>query len=143
MWIMKYHRCGPCKLIEPVLERCAEQWKDTITIGKFDVACKQSNDVKVELLLKGVMPRSLPSLILLHNNEVVTTWKGVITDNQLNEMLEQHLTLQGLEEDRAVAQKKIPKVVGMPAKEPPRQRKAGFVSFAMNAGGDDYMLKHA
>jgi hypothetical protein len=135
-------------LIEPVLERCAEQWKDTITIGKFDVGCTNTNNVKVELLLKGVMPKSLPSLILIHKNEVVTTWKGVITDTQLNVMLEQHLTpLQRLEDSIVMAHvKDIPnnKVVEMPSKEPaPRQRKAGYVSFSMSASGDDYMLKHA
>ncbi len=96
------------------------------------------NDVKVELLLKGVMPRSLPALILVHRNEVLATWKGFINDHQLGEMLDEHLNAQRSEDDAPImGHKEIPKL----AKESPRQ-KAGYVSFVMSAGaGDDYMLK--
>lgn len=114
-----------------MLERCAEQRKDSLTICKFDVG-SDHNDVKVELLLKGVMPRSLPALILVHRNEVLATWKGVINDNQLEGMLDEHLS------HAVFGHKEIP----VPTAKAPIQQ-AGYVSFAMSGGdGDDYMLKH-
>ena len=89
-------RCGPCKLIEPLLEKCAEDWKDKVVVGKFDVddanrENSMSRDLKVELILQGVMPRALPALILVHNNRVLDTWKGVISPTQLQDMLEKYV----------------------------------------------------
>ena len=89
-------RCGPCKLIEPVLQQCADDWKDSLVVGKFDVEDAngedaKSRDLKVELILQGVMPKALPALILVHENKILDTWKGVISPNQLQEMLEKHV----------------------------------------------------
>eukprot|EP00536_Pseudo-nitzschia_multiseries_P009470 jgi/Psemu1/325658/estExt_fgenesh1_pg.C_2640013 len=82
--------CGPCKMIEPLLVQCADDWKDTVVVGKFDVddANDKSRDLKVELILQGAMPQALPALILIHNNKVLDTWKGVISQVELQEMLE-------------------------------------------------------
>ena len=75
-----------------MLEQCADDWKDSIVVGKFDVEdSKGSRDLKVELILQGVMPRALPALILVHDNKVLDTWKGVISPIQLEEMLEKHV----------------------------------------------------
>lgn len=84
-------RCGPCKLIEPLLEQCAEDWNDTVVVGKFDVESKESRDLKVELILKGVMPKALPALILVKDNTVLENWRGVITPEELQELLEKHV----------------------------------------------------
>lgn len=86
--------CGPCKLIEPVLQQCADDWKDSLVVGKFDVEDGKSKDLKVELILQGVMPQALPALILVHKNEILDTWKGVIDSNQLQEMLEKHVVVK-------------------------------------------------
>jgi len=91
--------CGPCKLIEPVLEQCAEDWKDSVVVGKFDVEDANSEtgkcrDLKVELILQGVMPQALPALILVHKNKILDTWKGVISPTELQEMLEKHVVVQ-------------------------------------------------
>lgn len=78
------------------MEECAKQWKDSLVVGKFDVEdatgenCK-SRDLKVELILQGAMPQALPALILVHDNKVLDTWKGVIGPIQLQEMLEKHI----------------------------------------------------
>jgi thioredoxin 1 len=82
--------CGPCKLIEPVVERCAKNRKDTLVVARFDVESK-SPDLKVELLLQNAMPRSLPSLILFHNQEAIAKWNGVITDEELEDFLSENI----------------------------------------------------
>ena len=96
MSCLSFKRCGPCKLIEPVLQQCADDWKDSLVVGKFDVEDAngedaKSRDLKVELILQGVMPKALPALILVHENKILDTWKGVISPNELKEMLEKHV----------------------------------------------------
>mmetsp|Transcript_16609 Transcript_16609/g.45744 ORF Transcript_16609/g.45744 Transcript_16609/m.45744 type:complete len:219 (-) Transcript_16609:301-957(-) len=90
--------CGPCKLIEPLLEQCADDWKETVVVGKFDVddANGQSRNLKVELILHGAMPQALPALILIHNNKILDTWKGVISPVELQEMLEKFVVTKKL-----------------------------------------------
>ncbi|VEU37459.1 unnamed protein product [Pseudo-nitzschia multistriata] len=85
--------CGPCKLIEPLLEQCARDWKDTLVVGKFDVdgANSESRDLKVELILQGAMPKALPALILVHDNKILDSWKGLISPAQLQDMLAKHV----------------------------------------------------
>ncbi|MGK3737597.1 MAG: thioredoxin-like negative regulator of GroEL, partial [Bacillariaceae sp.] len=46
----------------------------------------------VELVLNGVMPEALPQLILIHEGKIITTWKGVIQSNELQELLEKHVS---------------------------------------------------
>mmetsp|Transcript_27080 Transcript_27080/g.41533 ORF Transcript_27080/g.41533 Transcript_27080/m.41533 type:complete len:202 (+) Transcript_27080:208-813(+) len=119
--------CGPCKLIEPVLNRCAQKWSERIEMAKFDVEAKNPN-LKVEMLLQNVMPKSLPSLILFRNGEALAKHNGIITEDQLNDFLETHLkvTSQAAPDSRNDSVNIEPK------------KKAGFVSFAND--DDDYML---
>ena len=59
--------------------------------GKFDVEDKRAKEVKLELLLQGVMPTALPSLLLIQHNEVVATWNGVINTWELHDFLHPHV----------------------------------------------------
>lgn len=88
-----FRRCGPCKLIEPVLEQCAQDWKHAVVVGKFDVDDANGRDLKIELILQGAMPKALPALILVHDNEILDSWKGVISPAQLEDMLEKHVVV--------------------------------------------------
>jgi thioredoxin 1 len=117
--------CGPCKLIEPVLKRCAQKRSDLI-VGRFDIEGGH-DELKVELLLKGVMPRSLPSLILFHKNQAITIRKGVITDDQLEAFLLENMP-------QAVTPRQSPR----PVAATNQKKKAGSISFASQV--DDYML---
>merc|ERR1712157_339551 len=69
---------------------------DKVVVGKFDVEDtngehSRSRDLKLELILQGVMPRAIPALILVQNNKVLDTWKGVISPTQLQDMLEKYV----------------------------------------------------
>lgn len=106
--------CGPCKLIEPVLHRCAEKWTVSLDIVRYDV--DKNPNVKMELLRQNVMPRSLPSLVLFKEGKAIAQRSGVITEEELDLFLEMHLR----------------------AKTPKKNTGAGFVSFSNDR--DDYML---
>ena len=86
-------RCGPCKLIAPILEECAQstEFRDRVVFGKFDVEDPRAKEVKLELLLQGVMPKALPSLLLIQHNQVVATWNGVINTWELHDFLHPHV----------------------------------------------------
>jgi thioredoxin 1 len=54
--------CGPCKRLEPEIEKLAAQWKDRVTIAKLDV------DQSVDLAMR-YQVMSVPTLILFVNGE--------------------------------------------------------------------------
>ena len=65
-------------------------------VGKFDVDSAngengRSRDLKIELILQGAMPKALPSLILVRNNKVLDTWRGVISPDELEKMLQKYV----------------------------------------------------
>lgn len=76
-----------------MLEQCAQDWKDTVVVGKFDVDDANGRDLKIELILQGAMPKALPALILVHDNKILDSWKGVISPAQLEDMLEKHVVV--------------------------------------------------
>jgi hypothetical protein len=124
-------------LIEPTLEACAESWQNDLVIGKFNVESNNDN-LKIELLLQGVMPRALPALILVHDNKVVTTWKGVIRPNELESMLLDHV-IPGRTNKKGVSAT-MTSATTTTSMIP--KRKSGLISFSMmNDDADDYMLK--
>lgn len=70
--------CGPCKMIAPVVAEIAEDFKDTLKVGKINV------DNEGELAVKyGVM--SIPTLLLFKDGEVVKKSIGFMTKEQLIE----------------------------------------------------------
>jgi len=113
--------CGPCKLIEPVLKSCAQKWSNHVLVARFDMESPNNSmkGLKMEFILQKVMPRSLPSLILFQNGKVVTNWNGVISEEELDELLV--LNLDG--------------VTGVP-----KRKGVGTVNFSSRLDDDDYML---
>ena len=70
--------CGPCKMIAPVVAEIAENYKETLKVGKINV------DTEGELAVKyGVM--SIPTLLLFKDGEVVKKSIGFMTKEQLTE----------------------------------------------------------
>lgn len=82
--------CGPCKLIEPVLDRCADKWESHLDVTRFNVEAENPT-LKLELTLKEMMPRKLPTLVLYQNGQPIATRSGLINDDQLDAFLKEHL----------------------------------------------------
>lgn len=72
--------CGPCKMIEPVLDAVSEQ-KPNVTIAKLDV----DNDGEIASEFQ-VM--SLPTTIFFKNGEKVKSVTGFIPEGQLVDLIE-------------------------------------------------------
>ncbi|MFD2705242.1 MULTISPECIES: thioredoxin [Salibacterium] len=77
--------CGPCKMIAPVLEEIDSEMGDQIKIAKLDVDENQETAGKF-----GVM--SIPTLLLFKNGEVVEQITGFQPKEQLEEVLNKHLS---------------------------------------------------
>ncbi|PAJ71991.1 thioredoxin [Pseudoalteromonas sp. NBT06-2] len=61
--------CGPCRMIAPIIEELAEEFKDQAAI------CKINTDEQQDLASKfGI--RSIPTILLMKDGEVVETMVG-------------------------------------------------------------------
>ena len=72
--------CGPCKAIAPVLEEIAEEYKGKIKVGKVDVDKNQNTSIKY-----GV--RSIPTLLLIKDGEVVNQLVGAVPKSNITDIL--------------------------------------------------------
>ncbi len=75
--------CGPCKMLQPVLEKLAEEFSDRLKVVKINV------DENPKLPAKyGV--RGIPALIIFKSGEEVERHVGTVTYAQLKEIVEKH-----------------------------------------------------
>jgi thioredoxin 1 len=63
--------CGPCRMIGPIIEELAGEYKDTMKIGKLDVDSNQQTAIKY-----GV--RSIPTVLFLKGGQVVDQIIGAV-----------------------------------------------------------------
>jgi len=62
--------CGPCRALGPVIESLAAEFDGRARIAKVDVDANQQIAAKFGI-------RSIPTVMLFHNGEVVDTFVGV------------------------------------------------------------------
>ncbi|MEQ9439276.1 MAG: thioredoxin [Cyclobacteriaceae bacterium] len=76
--------CGPCKMIAPVVEELANDYDGKAVIGKVDV------DSNPEVAGKfGI--RSIPTLLVFKNGEVVDKQVGAVNKSILSQKLDAQL----------------------------------------------------
>ncbi|MFK7957006.1 MAG: thioredoxin TrxA [Lysobacterales bacterium] len=73
--------CGPCKMIAPVLDQVAEQYGEKLTIAKVDVDGNKQTAMKYSV-------RSIPTLMLFKDGELVDTKMGAMSKGQLTEFID-------------------------------------------------------
>ncbi len=75
--------CGPCKQLGPVLEKLAADYHGAFVLAKVDVDAQQQ--------LAGYFGiRSVPTVILVKDGQLVDGFPGVIPEGQLRQFLAQH-----------------------------------------------------
>ena len=78
--------CGPCRMIGPVIEELAKDYDGKALVAKVDV------DENSELSTKfGV--RSIPTILILKDGEIVDKHVGVTTKQALAEKIEAQLAV--------------------------------------------------
>jgi len=76
--------CGPCKMIEPILEEVANGYSDKVKLVKLNIDHNQETPVKY-----GVM--NIPTLLFFKNGKEVDRVIGAIPKRQLVKKIEEHL----------------------------------------------------
>lgn len=76
--------CGPCKMIAPILDEIATEYKDRLRIAKLDIDHNPQTPPKFGI-------RGIPTLILFKNGTVEAQKVGALSKSQLASFLEQNL----------------------------------------------------
>ncbi len=76
--------CGPCRMIAPIIEDLAKEYDGKALVGKVNV------DDNPEVAMKyGI--RSIPTILIIKNGEVVDKQVGTTTKQVLADKIEAHL----------------------------------------------------
>jgi thioredoxin 1 len=77
--------CGPCRLVAPIVEQLADDYKDKgLKVGKLDVDTNQKTAVRFSV-------RSIPSILFFKDGELVDQVVGAVPRPQLEERIKQYL----------------------------------------------------
>ena len=72
--------CGPCKMVGPLIEELAEQYKDQVTIGKCDV--DENADLPAQY---GI--RNIPTILFFKNGELTDKLVGAVPKAKIEEKI--------------------------------------------------------
>ncbi len=73
--------CGPCRMIAPIIEKLADKYEGRVAIGKLDVDNNPNVAMKYGI-------RSIPTVLVLKNGEIVDKQVGVTTQVKLADKIE-------------------------------------------------------
>ena len=76
--------CGPCKMIAPILDELATEYKGRLRIAKLNIDENPQTPPKFGI-------RGIPTLILFKNGTVEAQKVGALSKSQLAAFLEQNL----------------------------------------------------
>lgn len=87
--------CGPCKSLGPMLEKLAVEYNGAFRLGKVDVDKNQE--------LAGVFGiRSIPTVIMVKDGQILDGFAGALPEGQLREFLSRHVQpLAGVAEEES------------------------------------------
>jgi len=75
--------CGPCKALGPILEKLASEFNGGFLLAKVDVDKEQQ-------LAGYFQVKSIPTVMLLKDGQIVDGFPGALPENQLREFLKHH-----------------------------------------------------
>jgi thioredoxin 1 len=80
--------CGPCKMIAPILDAIAEEYRDRLRVVKLNIDENPKTPPKYNI-------RGIPTLLLFRNGTVVAQQVGAVSKAQLESFLGAHLGSPG------------------------------------------------
>jgi len=75
--------CGPCKQLGPILEKLAAEYNGAFRLAKVDVDKEQQLGAAFQI-------RSIPTLMLVKDGQLVDGFPGALPEGQLREFLKHH-----------------------------------------------------
>jgi thioredoxin 1 len=76
--------CGPCRLVGPIVEQLAGEYKGQVKVAKLDVDSSQMTAMRFGI-------RSIPSILFFKDGQHVETVVGAVPKQHLEQKLKQHL----------------------------------------------------
>lgn len=76
--------CAPCRALGPIIESLADEYGDQVTVAKLDIDANHEAAMRYGI-------RSIPTVMLFANGEVVDTFIGVRPKNQYTDALNRAL----------------------------------------------------
>ncbi len=76
--------CGPCRMMAPIIEEIAENYKDQIVVCKLNT--DDSRDSAMEFGISGI-----PTLILFKDGQIEKKWVGVTSKKNISEAIDELL----------------------------------------------------
>ncbi len=76
--------CGPCKMIAPIVDEIANEYNDKLKVCKLDVDANPKSAMQYGI-------RSIPTLLIFKNGQVVEQIVGAIPKNKLVEKILPHI----------------------------------------------------
>lgn len=76
--------CGPCKMIAPILDELAGQYKGKLTVAKINIDDNQKTPETYAV-------RGIPTLILFKDGEVAATRVGAASKSQLEAFIDANI----------------------------------------------------
>lgn len=73
--------CGPCKVLGPVVDKLATEFKDKVKVAKLDI--DQNPDIAQAYGVMGV-----PTLVFFKNGEIVDQHVGLLNEDAFRKKLE-------------------------------------------------------
>ena len=68
--------CAPCKMIAPILDELADEYKGKVTVAKINIDENQTTPLKYAV-------RGIPTLILFKDGDVAATKVGAASKSQI------------------------------------------------------------
>lgn len=79
--------CGPCQMVGPIVDELAGEYEGKVKVGKVDVDSNPQTSTEYGI-------RSIPSLLIFKNGEVVDQIMGAVPKSQLKKQLDAQLNGQ-------------------------------------------------
>lgn len=73
--------CGPCKMIAPILDEIADEYKGKLTVAKLNIDDNQETPQKYAV-------RGIPTLMIFKAGEVAGTKVGALSKSQLSAFID-------------------------------------------------------
>lgn len=105
--------CGPCKQLGPILEKLAQDYNGAFVLAKVDVDKEQQLAGQFGI-------RSIPTVILVKDGQLVDGFPGALPEGQLRQFLAQHGIVPAVATEPEVPAEVVPPT---PAEEAARLRR--------------------
>mgnify|MGYP001544456662 FL=1 len=99
--------CGPCKTLGPLIEKVVGEYAGAIKLAKVD--CDKEQQLAA---MFGV--RSIPTVVLVREGQLVDGFTGALPEAQLREFLARHVQPGDVAADAALVEEVAPEVVETP-----------------------------